>query len=199
MASHHAIAATSNAVRLLLENAAGSAPEWANAAFELYQADELQKPIDTGRPKVSVYLHRVLLSTARHDTGPRIEPDGRRYRPSIPLDLHYLVTAWSSDARTAQQLLGWTIRVLDDTPTIPTALLNTYEPGTEVFQPGEQVEFVWNPLSITDLNDIWQVASQHRAPSASYLARAVSLDSDVRVASGEPVRVRRFDHAVGPA
>ena len=67
--------------------------------FELYQADDLQKPIDTSKPKVSIYLYRVLLSTARRDRGPRLGPDGRRYRPSIPLDLHYLVTAWAADAQ----------------------------------------------------------------------------------------------------
>jgi hypothetical protein len=198
MASHHAIAATSNAIRRVLENAAASS-EWSSAGFELYQADNLQKPVDASKPKVSVYLYRVLLSTVRRDRGPRTGLDGRRYRPSIPLDLHYLVTAWSSDAKTAHQLLGWAIRVLEDTPVLPTALLNTYQAGLEVFAPGETVELVWEPMPVTDLYDIWQVSSQNQAPSAAYIARSVALDSDVVVGDGDPVLVRQFDYAKGPA
>jgi hypothetical protein len=198
MASHHAIAATSNAIRRVLENAAASS-EWSSAGFELYQADNLQKPVDASKPKVSVYLYRVLLSTVRRDRGPRIDPDGRRYRPSIPLDLHYLVTAWSPDPSTAHQLLGWTIRVLEDTPVLPTALLNTYQAGLEVFSLGETVELVWEPMSVTDLYDIWQVSSQNQAPSAAYIARSVALDSDVVLADEDLVLVRRLDYAKGQA
>jgi Pvc16 N-terminal domain len=198
MARYHGIAATSNAIRLLLENAAATS-EWSGGSFELYQAEQLQKPLDGTKPKLSVYLYRILLSTVRRDRGFRIGPDGRRYRPSIPLDLHYLVTAWSSDAKTAHQLLGWAIRVLDDTPVLPVGLLNAYQAGLEVFAPDETVELVWEPLSLTDLYDIWQVSQQNQAPSASYIARMVQLDSDVPVDEGELVHVREFDYAKGPA
>jgi len=198
MARYHAIAATSNAVRLLLENAAATS-EWSGGSFELYQAGELQKPLEGTKPKVSVYLYRVLLSTVRRDRGHRVGPDGLRYRPSIPLDLHYLVTAWSSDAKTAHQLLGWSIRVLEDTPVIPVGLLNAYQAGLEVFGPDETVELVWEPLSLTDLYDIWQVSSQNQAPSASYIARMVQIDSEVALDEGGLVHVRQFDYAKGPA
>ena len=198
MARYHAIAATSNAIRLLLENAAATS-EWSSAGFELYQADELQKPVDNNKAKVSIYLHRIIRSSVRRDRGPRIGPDGLRYRPSIPLDLYYLVTAWSADARTAHQLLGWAIRVLEDTPILPTGLLNAYQQGLTVFRPDETVELVWDSVSINDLYDVWRVSQQHAAPSATYLARMVVLDSDVRIDEGELVHVRQFDYAKGPA
>ena len=198
MASYHAIAATSTASRALLENAAPES-EWSSAAFELYQADDLQSPFDGGQPRVSLFLYRVLLSSVRRDRGPRVRSDGVRCRASIPLDLHYLVTAWASEARTAQQLLGWTVRVLDDTPVIPSGLLNAYQAGLEVFAPDETVELVWNALSISDLNDVWAVAQMNQSPSATYVARGVALDSSVALDSGEPVVVRRFDYARGPA
>ena len=155
----------------------------------------MQAPIESNKAKLSVYLHRVLLSTARHDRGPRVARDGRHYRPSIPLDLHYLVTAWSSDARTAHQLLGWAIRVLHDTPVLPTGLLNTYQAELEVFGPEETVELAWEPMSVTDVSDIWQVSAMHQAPSATYVARSVVLDSEVALESGPagqdpPVRLR---------
>jgi hypothetical protein len=196
--SHHAIAATSNAIKLLLENAAPTS-EWVGTAFELYQAQDLQKPVDPARSKVSIYLYRVLLSTVRRDRGARLGPDGLRYPASIPLDLHYLVTAWSSDARTSHQLLGWAIRVLDDTPVLPTALLNTYQAGRAVFARDETVELVWDPLTLVDLYDIWQVSAQNQAPSASYVARMVQLDSEIPIDEGDPVKVRQFEYAKEPA
>jgi hypothetical protein len=199
MARHHAIAATSNGLRLLLENASATS-EWAGHGFALFQAEDLKRPLNgETRPKVSIYLYRVGLSTARRDRGARLGPDGVRYRPSIPLDLHYLVTAWASEAQTAHQLLGWTIRVLDDTPVLPTGLLNAYQAGLRVFEPDETVELVWNPLSLNDLHDIWQVSAQSQAPSASYLARMVQLDSEVPVEEGAAVRVRQFDYSRAPA
>jgi hypothetical protein len=194
MARFHAIAATSSAIRLLLENAAGRSGI-ANVKVELYQAEDLQKPVDPTRPKIGIYLYRVLLSTARRDRGPRVTPDGTAYPPSIPLDLFYLVTAWSSDARTAHQMLGWAIRVIEDTPILPVSLLNAYQTGATVFEPDETVELVWAPLSLTDLYDIWQVSAQNQAPSASYLARMVRLDSETELVQGEPVEERRFDYA----
>src|SRR5262245_16354268 len=196
MARYHAIAAASNAILKLLENAAATS-EWSGAGFDLYQADDLQKPLDNAKPKVSVYLYRVLLSSVRRDRGPRLGPDGLHYRPSIPVDLHYLVTAWSSDAKTAHELLGWAIRVLDDTPVIPTGLLNSYRSGLQVFESDETVELVFEPLSLTDLYDIWQVAQQHQAPSASYIARMVRLDSEVALEDGALVQSRQFAYAKG--
>jgi hypothetical protein len=196
VARHHAIAATSTAIRALLENAA-PASEWSGASFELYQADDLQSPFQGTQPRVSIYLYRLLLSSVRRDRGPRIGPDGARYRPSIPLDLHYLVTAWGADARTSQQLMGWVIRVLDDTPILPAGLLNAYQAGLDVFATDESVELVWQALSITDLNDIWQVSQVNQSPSACYVARMVALDSDVALGDGAPVRVRQLHYAKG--
>jgi hypothetical protein len=192
VATYQAIAATSTALRLMLKNAALDS-EWSDAEIELFQADRLQNPVSATKARVSIYLYRVLLSTVRRDRGPRIGPDGRTYQPSLPVDLHYLITGWSQDAATAHRLLGWTFTVLQETPIIPTAVLNAYQAG--VFEDHETVEFVWHPLSQSDLSDLWQVASVQQAPSGTYIARAVRLDSTVPLDEGSPVQVRQFDYA----
>jgi Pvc16 N-terminal domain len=192
MAKYQAIAATSNAICLMLENAALDS-EWSDAKVELFQADKLQNPISPTKPRVSIYLYRVLLSTVRRDRGKRVGPDGRTYQPSLLVDLHYLITAWSQDAATAHRLLGWTFTMLQETPIIPTAVLNAYQTG--VFEDHETVELVWNPLSQSDLSDLWQVASVQQAPSGTYVARAVRLDSTVPLDEGSPIQVRQFDYA----
>ena len=192
MANYQAIAATSNAVRLLLQNAALES-EWSDALIELFQADKLQNPISATKPRVSIYLYRVLLSTVHRDRGPRIGRDGHIYQPSLPVDLHYLITALSQDPATAHRLLGWTFTVLQGTPILPTTILNAYQVG--VFEDHDTVEFVWNPLSQSDLSDVWQVAAAQQARSGTYVARAVRLDSTVALDDGSPVEVRQFDYA----
>ena len=192
MASHHAIAATSAAICRLLESAAATSDDWKTASFAVAQAPELKLG---EKARVTVHLHRVVLSTVRRDRGPRIDADGTTYRASVPLDLHYLVSAWSKDPRTAQELLGWAIRMLADTPSLPPGLLNTYQPKEPVFGDDEAVELVWDPLTVSDLNDVWQVAQARQVPSATYKARMVMVDDLVGIPSGPPVEVRELRYA----
>jgi hypothetical protein len=195
MAHHTAIAATSQAILTLLDRAApgGGLPRMPE--FKHYRSDDLQNPLPQGPTiRVTLYLHRVTVSQARMVTAPRVDPDGRRYLPSIPLDLHYLVTAWANDALIQQQVLGWAIRVLEDTPTIPPGLLNAHSPGDDVFRPTETVELLWQSLGVQELSDIWEVANQNRQPSAAYLARMVEIESRVPIEEHEPVQTRELDY-----
>jgi hypothetical protein len=194
MATNKAIAATSAAIVGLLADAQRD-PTLPGFTVNLYQAEQLQKPAEG--VVVSVYLYRVNLSVTRRDRGLRTTPDGT-YLASIPLDLHYLVTPWSSEADTAHRLMGWAVSVLNDTPVIPTTLLNDF-PDSDVFGQNEQVELVWEPLSLQDLYDVWQVATQQAAPSASYVAREVMIDSRVKVEDGKLVGTREFRYAGGPS
>ena len=196
MATNRAIAATSAAIAALLEAEALRDPTLPRFTVSLFQAEQLQKPAEG--VVVGIYLYRVNLSVARRDRGLRTAPDGT-YLASLPVDLHYLVTPWSASAETSQRLLGWAASVLNDTPVIPTSLLNTYPAEEPVFADHEQVELVWEPLSLQDLYDVWQVASQRAAPSASYVARSVVIDSRVRLDGSGLVRERDFEYSGGPS
>jgi hypothetical protein len=199
VAAYSAIAATTHGVLRLLENATAS-PEWTasggppGVVFEAFGAAKLQKPPE-GAPKVSLYLYRVALSSVRRHIGPRVDSNGKRYRPSIPLDLHYLLTAWAVDPLLQQQLLGWCIAMLDETPVLPAALLNSYRSGQEIFHQGETVELIWQPLPWADLSDVWEVAKSNQQPSASYLARMVQLDSSQALEEFPLVQTREFDYS----
>ena len=198
MAGYAAIAATTNAVIRLLETAAATA-DWRDGTsplsvdFEPAGADVLQNP-PSGTPTVTLYLYRVTLSSVRRHIGPRVAPDGTRYRPSIPLDLFYLLTAWATDPLLQQQLLGWCVTVLDETPVLPPALLNAYRGGERIFDSDETVELVWQPLPLIDLSEIWEVAKTSEQPSASYIARIVQLDSAVPLDEWPLVQTREFDY-----
>ena len=192
MATHAAVAATSNALLGLLESAAAGEPELATASFALYTSGDLQRSIGE-RLVVSLYLYHVAVNTSRRNLAPRVDALGVRRRPPIPLDLHYLLTAWSKDATTQQRALGWAVRVLHDAATLPAAVLNRHSPE-EVFRADETVEVIWQNLTQQEVADIWEVARDHQQPSASYVARIVELESTVSLEEYPLVQTRDFGY-----
>lgn len=190
MAGYPAIAATSEAVLGLLEGAAAGT-EFAGARFEHYGTKELNDPMSDG---VSLWLYRVTVNTVLRSRPPRMDADGVRYKPSLPLDLHYMLVAWGSPLKQ-QRLLGWCARVIEDTPILPVGLLNHYGPERDVFAPDETVELVWEPLSQQDLYDIWDVAKEHAQPAIPYVARMVLVDSLVTLDDYALVQTRDLGYA----
>src|SRR5690242_5932387 len=67
-------------------------------------------PPDPQVTKVMLYLYRVEISPARRHLPPRVQPDGKRRRPPLAIDLHYLLTPCATSPQTQQWLLGWCIR-----------------------------------------------------------------------------------------
>ncbi len=111
MATAYAVAAVGEAILALLA-AARPTPEFAGAQFELYQGRNFATPMEEG---ICLYLHRITPGSNVRNLPPRVATDGRRFRPSVPVDLHYLLIPWARDAFKQHRLLGWAIRVLEDT------------------------------------------------------------------------------------
>ncbi|MFE2879335.1 DUF4255 domain-containing protein [Streptomyces roseus] len=175
MATFAGIAATSKAIVGILQRAAAEEPEFASAVFSIFTSADLQRPPGESLT-VSLYLYHVAVNPSRRTAAGRVDAAGVRRSAPLPLDLSYLLTAWAKDAATQQQLLGWCVRVLQDTPTLPAGVLNSQQPH-EVFFPHETVDLVWENLSHQDVFDIWEVARANQQPSATYLARTVELES----------------------
>jgi hypothetical protein len=189
LATYHAIAAVGQALLGLLASACPK-PEFASAQFELYRAADFLKPMNDG---ISLYLYRVTVNTSLRNLPPRTGPDGRRYRPSLPLDLHYLMTAWGRTAAMQQRLLGWAIRTLEDTPILPQGVLNHYAPEVETFRPNETVELIMEVLSLQDMVNIWEIAKANQQPSVAYSARMVQIESNIELSEWPLVQARGFD------
>jgi hypothetical protein len=187
MARYPAIAATSQAMISLFEGAAVGT-EFANADFALASAADLQKPPGE-RAIATLYLYRVAVDGNRRNQAPRRSPDGRLRMPPIPIDLHYLLTAWSKEAKTQHRLLGWCIRVLQDNPTLVAGVLNQFGPDKgDVFRAEETVELVLENLTRQEMADSWEVAKANQQPSVSYMARIVEIESEVQIGEFPPVQ-----------
>src|SRR5882724_2021131 len=141
---------------------------------------------------VSLYLYRVAASGSRRNLPPTVGPNGERYRPAIPLDLHYMVSAWAKTAVKQQRLLGWTIRTLEDVPILPAAMLNHYGPETEIFRAGETVELILDQMTLQDLNNLWSATKINPPLSVNYVARMIAIESTLELVEAGAVQTRAF-------
>ena len=188
MGTFQAIAATGQAMLGLLSDAVPR-DQFPNAQFELYQMSNFQQPMEEG---ISLFLYRIAANTSRRNLPPTTGPDGRRFRPPIPVDLYYIATAWAPTAVRQQRLLGWAIRMFEDVPILPTGLLNNYGPEPEIFQPGETVEVILDALNLQDLNNFWGVSKASLQLSVGYIARMLHIESSMLMSELPEVQTREF-------
>lgn len=193
MATHVAIASTCEAVvRLLRSNYDPAAFNNATLDFQVYVSENFQHPMTEG---VSVMLYRVYHNAACR-TPPGRVVKGQRQRTKLPVDAHFLLTAWAKTASRQHEIAGWMMRVMEDNPTLPASLLNAYRP--DVFQPDEAVEVVLADLATEDMFRIWEVMIQHVYQlSTPYVARMLQIESSLSDSLAPAVRER--EHVVVPA
>ena len=188
MGTFQAIAATGQAMLGLLSDAVPR-DQFPNAQFELYQMSNFQQPMEEG---ISLFLYRIAANTSRRNLPPTTGPDGRRFRPPIPVDLYYIATAWAPTAVRQQRLLGWAIRMFEDVPVLPTGLLNNYGPEPEIFKQGETVEIILDSLTLQDLNNFWGVSKASLQLSVGYIARMLFIQSSMEISEYAEVQTREF-------
>ena len=189
MATYHAISAVGQAIVALLKTAR-SAAELASVEVKLFHARDFQKGLEEG---VSVYLYRVTVSGARRHMPVTQSPAGKAYRRPLPVDLYYLITPWAKSAEMQHLILGWSMRTIEDSPSFPAALLNSYVQDS--FRSEEGVDLILDTLSLQDLSYVWEAGKPNMQTSATYVARVVSIDSRVEQGeSGPPVQTRVLEH-----
>ncbi len=194
MATHQAIAAVSLALQGLLDRALPK-DAYPTAQVKLLQPSDFATGMAEG---VSLLLYRVGVNTSLRNLPPRTARDGNRFRPSLPIDLHYLLSAWATDADKQQRLLGWAMRQLEDMPILAGNEINQFMPEA-VFQPEESVELICDPLPLDQWFALWDKLKPKVTPSMTYLVRMLHLDSERAMPDGERVRQRQFDITRGPA
>lgn len=166
-----------------------------DAEFKVYLPNEFQQPMAVG---VSLFLYRVCYEGTHRTPPGRISPNGRRYRTDLPLNLNFLLTAWGSDASLQHEIAGWMMRTIEDTPILPSAVLNGVYPG--VFRPDETVEIGFGEIDSEDLFDLWESLLPHTYHlSVPYVARNVRIESRRTMGEGDLIQERQFDyHQVEP-
>lgn len=195
MATYHAIATTGEAILGILRDACPK-PEFDGVQFALYQAIDFANPMKEG---ISLYLYRVSTNTTRRNLPPRVDVNGKRYRPSLPIDLHYLLVPWAQTAEKQQWLLGWSMRALEDTPILPANVLNYYGSGGETFRPEEAVELVCEPIALQEIINIWDAFKPNLQVSVAYIARMIEIDSSIELVESPLTQARVLNIRKGSA
>lgn len=191
MATYRAVAAVSDAVIHLLESHFQLDEFDGNQLqFQVYLASDFAKAMDAG---VSFFLYRIYANGVHRTPRSRTDSNGQRLRTALPLDLHFLLTAWAQDASLQHTIAGWMMRTMEDAPLLPAGLLNSVIP--DVFNPDESVEVMLADLSTEDLLHVWETLVQNTYQlSVPYVARNIRLESRLLQPAGEPVQRRTFEY-----
>lgn len=144
----------------------------ARARAELIQTDALTDlQAAHGQPVVSLLLYRVDFDkTMRASWSAVGSIDGNVH---LPVDLHYLVTAWAQNAEHEHLLVGRTMELLEEIGSLGGTLLSP-EAG---WTPNETVQLCLEELSTDDLMRTFESLSCDFRLSISYLARIVVLST----------------------
>lgn len=192
MASYRAITAVSTAIIHVLESQYDPADFDGNQLlFKTYLAADFAKPMDAG---VSLLLYRIYTNGTHRTPAGRITADNHPARTQLPLDIHFLLTAWAKDASLQHTIAGWMMRIMEDYPSLPSGLLNqTY---ANVFHPDETVQIGLTELTTEELFRIWEViANNVYQISVPYVARTVRIESQLALSDGQVTQQRTFDMA----
>lgn len=171
MANHLAVAATCEAVlQLLRMHYQPQQFGQVDLEFRTYLPQDFTSPMQAG---VSLFLYRIELNGAYRNQPGR----GGRQRSSLPLELHFLLTAWAKEATLQATIAGWMMRCLEETPVLTASLLNAVWSAT--FRSDETVEVVPADMPVQDQVHLMGRLSETGYPlSVPYLARLIYIDTE---------------------
>jgi hypothetical protein len=189
MANYLAIAAVAKTLMRLVEEQCPRDEFTSTPQFQLYQTHDFGTNLVS--EGFSLMLWRVTINSAR-SRAPRVGPDGVLRRPSLPVDLHFMLTPWAGEAERQLRLMGWAMRFVEDNACIPANELNHSLTRRErvVFQPDEAVELFCDPPGLPDYLGLWDKYRSRWQTSVNYVARMVMIESDLAMRDEALVRTR---------
>lgn len=192
MADYRAIMAVSEAIVGLLRTSYHSEDFNNELEFRVFTAKDFgTNSLNNG---ASLFPYRIFVNGVHRTPPGRVGSDGRPLRSMLPLELHFLITVWGNDASLQNTLAGWIMRVLEDTPTLPSGVLNSVV--SDCFRSDETVDIALAELRTEDMLRIFDVMGINIYQlSIPYLARIIHIESvqPRNVDIGEPVQDRRLD------
>jgi hypothetical protein len=134
--------------------------------------------IDDGT--VSIFCYRIAVSATMRPPWSAVSAseDGA---VRLPLDVHFLLTAFETDAEAELKLLGLTMLAMEQTPILTGPQLHP----SGRWQPGESVQLISEDISTEDVLRTFDTLPGDFRPSLSYLARVVRIDAEPEVDATE--------------
>jgi hypothetical protein len=133
--------------------------------------------IDEGT--VSIFCYRADIDrTMRPPWSAVSATTGRTH---VPIDLHFLFTAWDSDAEAELRLIGFTLLTLESVPSLSGPLLHP----AGAWEPGESVQLINEDLLTEDVLRTFETLPADFRLSVSYVARVVRLSVPIEPDHGD--------------
>lgn len=175
MAGFGAIAAVGKSIETVLNAGyavAQPSPSGPTLA-RLVQTDDLAEPDQKiQRPGLSLLLYRVDFSKTMR--APWADASARDGRSHLPLDLHYLLTAWAQNAEDEHRVIGRTMQILERLGGLSGAQLLP-EGGWSV---AEAVQLHLEDMPTDNLMRTFDSLRCDFRLSVPYIARVVVVSSD---------------------
>ncbi len=138
-------------------------------------------------------LWRVGIGGTPRRLPPRRDRDGQVFKPSLPLDLYFLLLPVASSADKQALMLGWALRFMNELPALSGETINRYTKGEPtVFDATESVELIADPLATADYLALWDRVKTGFQAGMTYVARMVLIDSEQPESQGRLVTEREF-------
>lgn len=193
MSNHLAIATVTAALRKHLQGSL-------NADVSDVEATVTHiRPDGTGNgklptPGVNLFMYQVSPNAALSNVDlPTRSADGRMVeRPSVALELHYLLTFHGDESMLEpQRVMGSVVRTLEARPVLPRNMIReavedpdfAFLSESDLAGAVETVKFTPEPLSLEELSKLWSVFFQ-----ASYVLSIAYRASAVLIEGPEPAR-----------
>lgn len=209
MSNALAIAAVTAVLRDLLNNGVVAHDLAANVGVVRVTA----RPPDTittgpdEPPQLNLFLYQVTLNQGwrNHALPSRDQAGSRVTNPPLPLDLHYLLSAYGGDDFVAEILLGYAMQVLHETPVLnrdairqalapPSPVSGAVLPpafsalaAADLADQVEQIKIVPEPLSTEELSKLWAAFQAHYRLTVAYKASVVLIESKKSTRPALPV------------
>jgi hypothetical protein len=172
--------------------------------------DRVVEANGTENAQINLFLHQVTPNTGWRNEGlPSRDSSGRNRltNPPLALNLHYLLSAYSSGDLHGEILLGYAMQLLHETPVlsrdaIRTALIPSPEVGATL-PPAlraladsgldrqiEQIRIVPEYLNTEEISKLWTATLSHYRPTAAYQVSVVLIESGQPARSPLPVLTR---------
>ncbi len=183
MSDYTAIRGVTLSLKTLLDdglNVAPPPPDRLGVTFTVSRPDVKQSV--TGN-RLNLFLYQVLENhTMANQEDPRIGTNRDYGHPPLSLNLHYLLTPFSSDIdeTEAHRILGATMRLLHDNAILsPTSTTSTSQLilDTSLQDALECLRISLLPLTLDDLSKVWFGAQESLRLSVAYEVTVIQIDS----------------------
>lgn len=134
-----------------------------------------------GSPALSILLYRLDFNRTMRAAWSAVGSQDGRAR--LPLDLHFLLTAWASNAEDEHRILGRAMQCLEITPNLSGPLLDPMA----AWAPGEAVQICLAEISTEDVMRTFDSLPLDYKLSVHYVARVVRVEQDTGVAEPDVV------------